>query len=437
VFGFFESPEKKMRENAARWLEQAARVWHFRRDVLDADDAGELNRRREELAGQLKGRAGADELKSSIQALEVVLRKTGGAVFPMSALKENVEFFLVAAIVILGVRTYFIKPMVIPTNSMWPTYYGLTPENFPPGTAVPGWGERLFRLAAYGAVREEIDAPKSGEVSALVALDAAGQPHPLPVKVDGKSWLVFPAKLNEYTFFVDDQPLPIRLNEDFHDYEQVFMETWFPDPKALADQWQRAVAQGSVKEVLLRQGPDQVYRAYRLPLGRTVQAGDPLIRFDQMKGDMLVVDCVSYHFVRPKVGSGFVFQTGKIPGLVLEGYPDEYFIKRLAGVPGDTLEIKEPVLYRNGKPIEGAAAFEANARREGKYRGYFNGPAGRAQYLLTGTTLTVPSHSFLALGDNSLISEDGRYWGFVPEKEVMGRPLFIYYPFTRRWGPAK
>jgi signal peptidase I len=32
---------------------------------------------------------------------------------------------------------------------------------------------------------------------------------------------------------------------------------------------------------------------------------------------------------------------------------------------------------------------------------------------------------------------DGRYWGFVPAKDAVGRPLFIYFPFTRRWGPAR
>jgi signal peptidase I len=49
----------------------------------------------------------------------------------------------------------------------------------------------------------------------------------------------------------------------------------------------------------------------------------------------------------------------------------------------------------------------------------------------------VPAQAFFALGDNSRDSQDGRYWGFVPEKDVIGRPLFIYYPFTRRWGPAR
>ncbi|HWA11368.1 MAG TPA: signal peptidase I [Opitutaceae bacterium] len=436
MFGFFESPEKKMRENAARWLEQAAKVWNFRRDVLGAEEARELNRRRDELSARLRERAGADQLKASIEGLEGVLRRTGGAIYPLSSLKENVEFFLVAAIVILGIRTYFLKPMVIPTNSMWPTYYGLTAENFPPGTAAPGWGARLFRLAAYGAVRKEIVAPKSGEVSVLLTSDSSGL-HPLPMRVDGRSFIFFPAKLSEYTFFVDDEPVKIRLNEDFHDFDRVFMETWFPQPEQFRAQLEKAKSEGAIKVVSVTANTGETYQAYRVPLGRTVQAGDPLVRFDLMKGDMLVIDCVSYHFVRPKIGSGFVFETGKIPQLLLEGYPDEYFIKRLAGLPGDRIEIREPAIYRNGKPIEGAAAFEANARREGLYRGYFNDPMGRAPNLRAGVTLTVPPRSYLALGDNSLISEDGRYWGFVPDKEVMGRPLFIYYPFTRRWGPAK
>jgi signal peptidase I len=57
--------------------------------------------------------------------------------------------------------------------------------------------------------------------------------------------------------------------------------------------------------------------------------------------------------------------------------------------------------------------------------------------LEAGETLTVPENDFFALGDNSYNSADGRYWGFVPAKDAIGRPLFIYYPFTKRWGPAR
>jgi len=146
----------------------------------------------------------------------------------------------------------------------------------------------------------------------------------------------------------------------------------------------------------------------------------------------LFVDRLSYNFVPPKVGSGFVFRTGKIAALQAdEG--DKYFVKRLAGVPGDVLEIKEPVLYRNGRPADGAAAYDKNARREGKYPGFTNTLDG---LLPPGGSVTVPAHAFFALGDNSPRSKDSRYWGFVPEKEVVGRPLFIYFPLSSRWGPA-
>ena len=89
-------------------------------------------------------------------------------------------------------------------------------------------------------------------------------------------------------------------------------------------------------------------------------------------------------------------------------------------------------------PITGADAFEFNAKRQGKYRGYFNAdPRMGAKYLQAGEKLTVPPDGFFAMGDNSGNSQDGRYWGFVPLKDAIGRPLFIYYPFTKRWGPAR
>jgi signal peptidase I len=178
----------------------------------------------------------------------------------------------------------------------------------------------------------------------------------------------------------------------------------------------------------------------RLSLNREVKKGDHLVHFDILTGDQLFVDRVSYHFSRPKVGQGFVFRTENIPGIGAE----QYYIKRLVGTPGDVLEIKQPVLYRNGTPISGSRAFGFNERAESPYRGYFNanaahgaGTTGGIQYLLPGEELTVPPDSFFALGDNSASSSDGRYWGFVPEKDAIGRPLFIYYPFTRRWGPAR
>ena len=65
------------------------------------------------------------------------------------------------------------------------------------------------------------------------------------------------------------------------------------------------------------------------------------------------------------------------------------------------------------------------------YRGYSPGN------LHLGTpkhSFTVPPHSYFAMGDNSYNSYDSRWWGPVPEENVVGRGLFVYWPFTWHWG---
>ena len=118
MFGFFLSETGKLRRDAAGWLEVAQRVWHFRRDELTEVQTQRLHAATGELKLKLKERAEAAPLKTAIAALETVLRETGGRHFPGQTLVENVEFFLVAAIVIFGLRAYFVQPFKIPTNSM-------------------------------------------------------------------------------------------------------------------------------------------------------------------------------------------------------------------------------------------------------------------------------------------------------------------------------
>jgi signal peptidase I len=426
VFGIFASPARKMRENAANWLELADKVWHYRRDLLPAPLAGELQAQSAILRRLLKERAETMKLKLAIESLEEVLRRTGGTHYPKSSLVENVEFFLVAAIVILGFRTYFVQPFKIPTNSMWPTYYGMTADNHPPGEVAPGIVARTFRLAAFGAQRREVTAPKTGVLSADFLQDGR---MAFTVK-RGRNWLVLPAQVREYTFYVDGEPATVTVPLDFHDFDRVVTETFFTDRKGFAAHLQKLEQSGvqPQRAVIAVNSQGDRARVFRIPLGRQVAAGEPVLRFDILTGDQLFVDRMSYHFVRPKVGQGFVFRTGQIPGIG----QDQYYIKRLVGVPGDTLEIKNYTLFRNGEPITGSSAFDKNARRADNYVGYRN-----ERDLSAGQVMTVPADSFAALGDNSANSEDSRFWGYIPAREAIGRPLFIYYPFTSRWGPAR
>jgi len=126
VFGFFFSTERKMRDNAGNWLQLADKILHYRRDQLTGTQAQELRQKTADLQLKLKQRADAGKLKLGIESLEGLLQQVGGTFYPKSAMVENVEFFLAAAIIVLGIRTYFVQPFKIPTNSMWPSYYGMT-----------------------------------------------------------------------------------------------------------------------------------------------------------------------------------------------------------------------------------------------------------------------------------------------------------------------
>ena len=427
MFSFLASPEKKMRENAGNWLELADKVYHFRRDVLPPAELGELQKETGGLRALVKERAGVEKLKLGIERLEEVLQRTGGAIYPKSALVENVEFFLVAAIVILGIRTYFVQPFKIPTNSMWPTYNGMTPDAFSQTADEPGYLMNALRFVAFGAQPKRVDAPAAGEV--LIPVSGGGMRATIPYReVPGRSWFVFPTTLKEYALYVGDRPVTIRVPSDF-DFEWAVRDCFFPNKTPTHEPGGVDLAR-----VLSQQKDAPAVDGGRirfLRTGKRVQAGERVMAFDILTGDQLFVDRMSYHFVRPSVGSGFVFRTGNIEGIA-RTYGDQYYIKRLAGGPGDTMEIRGYALYRNGAPATGAEAFEKNARQEGNHVGY------RYEGLLSaGSKHRLKENEYFALGDNSANSADGRYWGNVPGKDVVGRPILVYYPFTRHWGPAK
>ncbi|HLP25268.1 MAG TPA: signal peptidase I, partial [Acidobacteriota bacterium] len=366
-----------------------------------------------------------------------------------------VEFFLVAAIVILGLRAYFVQPFKIPTNSMWPTYYGMTHELFKAGEE-PGTLAKVGRFLAFGATHYEAKAPADGEIMVpLVQYDNGEWGMPYSVK-PGRILGVIPTTRREYTFFVDGTPVRLETPGDFG-LDEVLDEAFGsgkPAHFATRLREQRALHPRTETATLILTGGTRAVerRVNLLPIGKKVRKGESIVSFDILTGDLLFVERVTYNFFPPKVGQGFVFRTENIDAPQMKDrYTGEqvrqYYIKRLAGGPGDRLEIRVPKtvsdgstaldepggqLFRNGAPITGADAFTANAEKIGDYRGYTN-----HGLLDVGKVVEVPANSFMALGDNSRRSSDSRYWGFVPDKDVVGKPLFIYYPLTKRWGVAK
>lgn len=418
-----------MQRNARNWLHLADKVFHFRRDILTEPELAALDKDRKSLRQKIKTKADASQLKLAIENLEHCLRQSGGTFYPKSTVVEYVEFLLVAAILFLGIRAFVLQPFKIPTNSMWPSFYGMTAEIFDQPEDEPGLVGKGFRFLAYGAKAKRMDAPADGEVRFRVWRHSNG--WQLYRTVPSRRWFILPATAKEYTFEVGNEVTTIKVPADF-DFERTIAEAWYDD----RDDWTNYLStQLRHAEAQLRRRSAEGHRDSwaAIPTGRMVNKGDRILSFDILTGDQLFVDRMSYHFVRPSVGSGFVFRTRNIPMLSKGGKSDDkYYIKRLVGTPGDVLEIREPVLYRNGEPITGSRAFTYNANEEKGYRGY-----SARSLLATGETVRIPDRSFFAMGDNSYNSLDSRVWGFVPADDVVGRPLFIYYPFTRRWGPSR
>lgn len=119
--------------------------------------------------------------------------------------------------------------------------------------------------------------------------------------------------------------------------------------------------------------------------------------------------------------------------------PHKNYVKRIVGVPGDTLEMRHKVLYRNGQPQDEAFVRHsdplgdpADPRMEWQLE-YLADPSQTYRTYHPSRDnwgpLWVPPGKFFALGDNRDRSEDSRYWGFLDASAIKGRPMFVYYSF--------
>ena len=120
--------------------------------------------------------------------------------------------------------------------------------------------------------------------------------------------------------------------------------------------------------------------------------------------------------------------------------PGLHVVKRIIGVPGDRIHLKDGKVYRNGELLN-----ESYVQRDGTYVPYrdefpnvpvngMNGVTETWQVEMPtrreGQDLVVPSGHYFAMGDNRDVSLDSRYWGFIPRENIVGRPMFIYWSFV-------
>ena len=121
-------------------------------------------------------------------------------------------------------------------------------------------------------------------------------------------------------------------------------------------------------------------------------------------GDRLFTIKAIYYFEHPKRGDIVVFN---VPKQVSDDPNAAPFVKRLIGLPGDTVEIKDGNVYVNGKIFKVATARTPR---------YSYGP------------VTVKEGTYFVLGDNRNESYDSHEWGFVPEENVFAKAVFVIWP---------
>jgi signal peptidase I len=117
-----------------------------------------------------------------------------------------------------------------------------------------------------------------------------------------------------------------------------------------------------------------------------------------------------------------------------------YVVKRVIGVPGDHIHLRNGVVYRNGVALD-EPYIDHDDDTFDSYRNEF--PAVPPQddgnmspnwfvdlhSYIQGEDLVVPPDHYFAMGDHRGVSLDSRYWGFIPKENVIGRPMFIYWSF--------
>lgn len=181
--------------------------------------------------------------------------------------------------------------------------------------------------------------------------------------------------------------------------------------KSVIKEWIESIIVAFILAMIIR---TFIIQAFKIPTGS--------MRSTLMEGDLILVNKFIYGakipftdlslpaVTQPKRGDVIVF--------IYPESPKKDFIKRLVGLPGETVEIKSGTIYINDKPVLGPLFNQ---------RYYYN----RGDFGGEDKKIRIPEDNFFVLGDNSASSQDSRYWGFVPRKNILGKALVIYWPPQR------
>ncbi|WP_009960655.1 signal peptidase I [Verrucomicrobium spinosum] len=391
---------KLLRKGVTRFL-------HYKRDLLPTAKVDEIIGLRGELDAAISQRNSTriDELSKQLnQVCERALpdaRTTEWA--------ENIEVFFVSIVIALGIRSYIAQPFQIPTGSMQPTLNGIRAEATEKDPN-PGF---LGKLGGFF----------TGTTYLNVVSDHEG-PLRLSDTITEHKFLIF--RPYSRLHFADGHDIRISC------------------PKI---QLERELNIGAhLRTEMMEGNSDTPDRRATMQMANAssiyVRKGQVLARGIVQNGDHVIVNKFAYHFRRPTRGEVFVFTTKNIAGIEGRNFDErwgsQHYIKRLGGVPEDTVSIKDSQLFINGQLATepGFKRVMTGTYTEPKdgYRGYEDAIQDFTGRRVPVREIALQKKQYLALGDNSYQSSDSRYWGPVPEQNVVGPGWFCYWPLTSHWG---
>ena len=377
---FFE--KRKIRKQLKTVLHHARTLRCSREDIMNDGERAYLD---EHIARAREAYAARDgeAMEAAGSALESCVGHLNPPK-PFAGLRENFDVLVVAISVAMAFRAYFYQPFKIPTGSMQPTLYGIHSEARAPSAAtlLDRQPLKFAKWLITGESFKIVRAKASGTVNFMPS-DSSKKPGYMPVVVAG-------------------------------------VPHYVPNDAVEADAYRRPVR--------LKGGVDN---------GASVRAGEVLWAGVVVSGDFVFVNRWKWNFAHPTRGEVMVFSTTGIQAL-MQG---THYIKRMTGLPNETLQIKAPSLIVNGEAVTRPLRIGQIARKETVWPGHpaysgFN-PSGTRQVYLPGQSLagesdrvTLKADEYYAMGDNSFNSFDSRYWGPVPERNLLGPATVVYWPFT-------
>jgi signal peptidase I len=358
---------RKARKELKEILHYARHVRHMHEDIADPKRLEEL--RAGEQAARVASKNGAGELMETAGAAVMKICEKVAPPKKHAKIRENVEVLFVAVAAAMAIRAYFFQPFKIPTGSMQPTLYGITIQQEPTIKSDNPLA-KIANLVLFGERYKIVRAKADGRIRTQMGADGLPKLYG-QINSDETS-----------TLYIGDVPHRI---------------------------------------------PNKLIPFCRF--GENLKAGDPLVQGVLKSGDYILVNRIKYNFIRPKRGDIAVFDTRELTHPQVR--KDAYYIKRMVGLPGETIAVTPPWLLVNGE--QPADPRFDKIFNDANYKGYrFAHPTTpRPLIAKSGDSITTADDQYLFFGDNTESSLDGRYFGAVNRRQILGPAFFVCWPLDR------